>query len=38
MSGSHEYDHWEKMVKFNVHQKRTVESGIASIHSTWTLR
>jgi ABC-2 type transport system ATP-binding protein len=35
MSGSHEYDHWEKRVKFNVHQKRTVESGIVSIDSTW---
>ena len=35
MSGSHEYDHWEKRVKFNIHQKRTVESGIVSIHSSW---
>jgi ABC-2 type transport system ATP-binding protein len=38
MSGSHEYDHWEKRVKFNVHQKRTVESGIVSIGSTWRKR
>jgi ABC-2 type transport system ATP-binding protein len=37
MSGSHEYDHWEKMVRFNIHQKRTVESGIVSIHSTWNM-
>ena len=35
MSGSHEYDHWEKRVRFNVHQKRTVESGIVSIASQW---
>ena len=35
MSGSHEYDHWEKTVKFNVHQRRTIESGFVSIHSTW---
>lgn len=38
MSGSHEYDHWEKRLKFNVHQKRTVESGIVSIDSTWRKR
>ena len=37
MSGSQEYDHWEKRVKFNVHQRRTIESGIVSIHSTWQM-
>ena len=37
MSGSHEYDHWERTVKFNVHQRRTAESGIVSIHSAWTV-
>ena len=38
LSGSQEYDHWEKMVKFNIHQKRTAETGIVSIHSSWTMR
>lgn len=37
MSGSHEYDHWEKTVKFNVHQRRTIESGFVSIHSNWAV-
>lgn len=37
MSGSHEYDHWERTVKFNVHQRRTAESGIVSIRSGWTV-
>lgn len=36
-SGSHEWDHWEKRVKFNVHQRRSVESGIVSISSSWKL-
>ncbi|MFM8594514.1 MAG: Wzt carbohydrate-binding domain-containing protein, partial [Chloroflexota bacterium] len=37
MSGSQEYDHWEKTVKFNVHQRRTIESGFVSIHSAWSV-
>lgn len=34
-SGTHEYDHWDKRVKFNVHQRRIVDSGLVSVDCTW---
>ena len=37
-SGSHEYDHWEKHVKFNVGQQRITEWGIVSINSSWLVQ
>jgi len=34
-SAIHEYDHWEKKVRFEVLQKGVFDSGLVSIDSTW---
>ena len=31
------YDHWEKRIRFDVHQKNTFDEGIVQIDSTWKI-
>ena len=32
-----EYDHWEKRVRFDVHQVGTFDEGVAALDGTWTV-
>ena len=34
-AGIHEFDHWEKRIRFDVSQKNTYDTGIVDIRSTW---
>ena len=34
-AGIHEFDHWEKKIRFEVSQKNTYDTGIVDIRSTW---
>jgi ABC-2 type transport system ATP-binding protein len=35
-SGVHEFDHWEKRIRFDVHQDDIYDSGLVDISSKWT--
>ena len=35
LSEIHEYDHWERRIRFNVNQHGTFDGGMVSINATW---
>ena len=37
-AGVHEFDHWEKRVRFDVHQGDVYDSGLVDISSSWTIK
>jgi hypothetical protein len=37
-AGIHEFDHWEKRVRFDVHQGDIYNSGLVNISSSWTIK
>lgn len=37
-AGVHEFDHWEKRVRFDVHQGDVYDSGLIDISSSWTIK
>lgn len=37
MTEVHEYDHWDRKIRFNVHQHGTFDEGVVALDGTWAI-